>query len=200
MTTFCDGTCRSGEAKGNTLPICKGHGPKIGDYAKIPKFTPSGSYRINVGWDYLEEWLKRHMEDGLNLDPDFQRAHVWTEQQQVAYVEYSLRGGKSGRELFFNCKGWHAGERDFETFVIVDGKQRLKAVRRFLNNEIPAFGTLRKDFKGRMRMQDADFVVTMNDLNTRKEVLKWYLEMNTGGTPHTEEEILKVEVMYATCS
>lgn len=172
---------------------------KIDDYAKIPKFTPWGNYRINVGWDYLEEWLKDHIEDGLQLDPDFQRAHVWTEAQQIAYVEYALRGGRSGRDLFFNCKGWHLGERDNETFVLVDGKQRLTAVRRFLASEMPAFGTLRKDFKGRMRMQDADFVVNVNDLATRKEVLVWYLEMNTGGTPHTDDEIDKVKVLLDTC-
>jgi hypothetical protein len=35
----------------------------------------------------------------------------------------------------------------------------------------------------------------VNDLKTEAEVLRWYLEINAGGTPHTEEELDKVRKM-----
>jgi hypothetical protein len=35
----------------------------------------------------------------------------------------------------------------------------------------------------------------VNDLKTREEVLIWYLEMNSGGTPHTKEELDRVKRM-----
>ncbi len=35
----------------------------------------------------------------------------------------------------------------------------------------------------------------MNDLRTEKEVLQWYVDMNSGGTPHTSEEIERVKRM-----
>ena len=47
-----------------------------------------------------------------------------------------------------------------------------------------------------MRKYDIDFRI--NDLKTRKEVLGWYIEMNSGGTPHKKEEIEKVELMLKT--
>ena len=55
-----------------------------------------------------------------------------------------LRGGITGRDLYFNHPGWM---RDWKgEFVMVDGKQRLEAIRRFFHNEIPAFDSLFKGF------------------------------------------------------
>ena len=37
--------------------------------------------------------------------------------------------------------------------------------------------------------------VNINDLKSEKEVLQWYVDMNAGGTPHTNEEINRVKKM-----
>jgi len=181
------------------------------------RFVPTPNYRINVPWDYLEENLARWTDSRegcapLNLEPDFQRCHVWTTEQQIKYVEYILSGGMSGREIYFNCAGWM---KDWVgPFVIVDGKQRLYAVRQFLANRLPIFGDYpgatkkavlkikgfyRSEIEGRLSL-NAQFIFAVNDLKTRAEVLKWYLEMNTGGTPHTPEEIAKATNLLAKCT
>ena len=164
---------------------------KYTKFKDIPEFTSSGNYRVNVGWNYIETWLSCH--ESLDLDPDFQRAHVWTEDKQIAYIEFGLRGGKSGRDIYFNQKGWMG---KFEgPLVLVDGKQRLEAVRRFIHNEIPAFGTFFKDFEDKFPQMRFDFVFHVNDLKTRKEVLQWYIDLNSGGVVHTTEEIEKVKLL-----
>lgn len=163
------------------------------NYQDIPQFTRWGSYGVDHEWGYLEKAIESYIEQGLQMDPDFQRGHVWTEKQQIEYVEFSLRGGKSGRNILCNSPSWHVSAKtSYDDFVLVDGKQRLNAVLRFLRSEIPAFGTLRKDFTGRLRMTSGSFKWNVNDLQTRAEVLRWYLEINTGGTPHTEAEIDRV--------
>jgi hypothetical protein len=130
-------------------------------------------------------------QDGLIMEPDFQRGHVWTAAQQVAYMEYFLRGGTSGRDLYTNCPGWYRG--DIKDFVVVDGKQRLTAALRFLHNEIGVFGGhLYKEFTDIPRMH-LTFIFHVNTLQTRAEVLQWYIEMNVGGTPHTTDEIDRVK-------
>jgi hypothetical protein len=159
-------------------------------------FTRRAGYHVDVSWRYLEEWITSQAEINLNLDPDFQRAHVWTRQQQTAYVEYVLRGGEAAKELYFNCVGWNASKTG--DFVIVDGKQRLEAARAFLRGDVPVFSKTLPEWGGAaddvLRLHFG-FKVYINDLGTREEVLKWYLDINTGGTPHTEVEILKVEIM-----
>ncbi|MCB0539978.1 MAG: hypothetical protein KDE33_20845, partial [Bacteroidetes bacterium] len=77
---------------------------------------------------------------------------------------------------------------------LVDGKQRLRAVTKFMNNELRAFGTLYSEFTGFLPHY-AHFIFMVNDLQTEAEVLQWYLEINGGGTPHTEDELNKVRRM-----
>jgi hypothetical protein len=173
------------------------------DFNEIPQFTRDGNYRINVSWGYLEQTLDGYKERdqrfgsaaSLDLDPDFQRGHVWKEHQQTAFVEHVLSGGIGSKEIRFNCTGWMADFRG--PFVIVDGKQRLEAARKFMRGELKAFGYYFHEFTGRLRSTTADFIFNINNLSTRKQVLKWYLEINTGGVVHTPDEIQKVRDLLA---
>jgi hypothetical protein len=159
----------------------------------IPQFTGWGNYAVHVPWAMLLDFLERWQRDmGLDLDPDFQRGYVWTLEQKIRFVEYGLRGGKSGMDILLNCPGWQ-GRGDLGDFVLVDGKQRISAVFGFLNNEFPVFGEYYfKDFVGGLDPIRQRFYVHVNDLETRGELLEWYLDLNSGGTVHTEEDLNKV--------
>lgn len=157
-------------------------------------FTRSAPYSIDSSWSYLEGQLKSWdtPESPLVLEPDFQRAHVWNREQQINYVEYILRGGHAAKELYFNCSSWMSG---FNTpLEIVDGKQRLEAARAFMRGDFPVFGEWRA-VQLRLDMLQASFLLYINTLKTRAEVLQWYLDLNTGGTPHTADEIKKVRLL-----
>lgn len=71
-------------------------------YSDISQYlTNHSNYHIDVHLRYLSKTIRKYIEeDGLILNPDFQRGHVWTELQQQKYVEYLLRGGKFGRDIF----------------------------------------------------------------------------------------------------
>jgi hypothetical protein len=169
------------------------------NFQDIPPFTRSSSYHVSVGWEYLEKQIAFAAEGvkSFELNPDFQRGHVWTREQQIAYVEFCLRGGRTGRDVYFNCTGWNQIMDTADShYVCVDGLQRLTAVRKFMASEIPAFGTLRKDYTGVLRMHQV-FNWHVNDLATRAEVLQWYLEFNTGGTIHSDEELDRVRQLLA---
>lgn len=172
-------------------------------FGAIPQFTRAASYAVNVSWSYLEHHIREAQDKSygaiLDLDPDFQRAHVWSDEQQCRYVEFILRGGKSSRDLYFNCNGWMGSFKG--PYVIVDGKQRLEAVRKFMRNELAIFNnnllgnknSLKfADFAGPLGISHADFIWHVNDLKTRAEVLQWYLDINQGGVVHTKDEIMKV--------
>lgn len=158
----------------------------------IPHYTQA-AYKVTIPWASLERTLDDFEADyGLDLDPDFQRPFCWSPEQDARYVEHVLRGGATGRELLFNCPGWQ-GEEEEGPVVLVDGKQRLRAVRRFLADEVPAFGWKLSQFEAHLlRFASAYFTLHVNDLPTRADVLMWYLEVNDGGTPHTDDEIERV--------
>jgi hypothetical protein len=168
---------------------------KLTRFQDVPQLTRSGSWECDFPLDYvwlqIENW---QTEDGLDINPDFQRAHVWTEAQQIAWLEFFLRGGKTGRTLYFNHTAWGRTYKGWS--VIVDGKQRLEAIRRLVHNEIPVFGSYLREFTDSLRLTQT-IKINMNDLPTRAAVLQWYLEFNAGGTPHTNEEIDRVRVLLA---
>jgi hypothetical protein len=164
------------------------------DFQAIPQMTRSTTYEVAIPWSSLVRHMAQHVDDyKLDTDPDFQRPHVWTREKQISFVEFCLRGGTSGNRLYLNCPGWNRGRLD--DYVLVDGKQRLCAALAFLNDEIPAFGYKHSEFGGVLRLTGPLFVWCVNDLSTRAEVLQWYLDLNTGGVVHTEDEISKVKVM-----
>lgn len=167
----------------------------------IPQFVRDGNYEVNMSPHYLIERIKEwQAEDGLQINPDFQRGHIWTEQQQINWIEYYLRGGKSGMVLYFNAPWWGHFNKGvkYNDFVLVDGLQRLTAFTRFTNNEIQIFGSsYLHDFEdGKLAMSRFGRLrININTLQTKREVLTWYLQMNDGGTPHTQDEINKVKLL-----
>lgn len=159
-------------------------------FEDIKQFS-SPHYSINVSWTYLKDTLYDNFGQAFNVDlnPLFQRGHVWTEKQQVTYVEFILQGGKSGKDIYFNCPDWDVGEGDMS---LVDGKQRLTAVLKFLDNELKVFGHYIQEYEDTLSILTC-FNFHVNSLN-ETEVLEWYLSLNSG-IAHTDEELNRVRDM-----
>lgn len=174
---------------------------KINSFRNIPQFTSNGTYQVNYSLDRLVNFIEEEISEmGLQLEPDFQRGHVWTTKQQIAWIEYHLRGGKSGNTIYLNHPFWENVRSpkpgEYADYVCVDGLQRITAAKRFIYNEIPVFGSYYKEFNDSIRRCIPNMMaVNVNDLKTEKEVLQWYVDMNSGGTPHSEEEIERVKKM-----
>jgi ribosome modulation factor len=164
---------------------------------KIPQF-PRAHYEVDVEWGYLESCLDRWGKQidgkgGLDMSPEYQRDHVWTREQQVAYVEYVLAGGEVGRNITWNSPDWMGSwERPTE---LVDGKQRIEAVRSFLRGEFPAYG--KRSEPGDRFDLHCGFRFRVCALSERADVLRLYLNINAGGTPHTASEIERVRMLLA---
>lgn len=163
---------------------------------EIPKFKEFGlANPVNMGFVEYVEYIEREVTNyNLQLNPKFQRGHVWSEDQQIAYVEFLLRGGKSGRDFYFN---WN---KITDEYVCVDGLQRTTALYKFVNEEIKVFGQYFSEFEfgivaGKTALAEFRLNVYQNHLTSKRELLEWYLDMNSGGTPHSAEEIERVKKM-----
>jgi hypothetical protein len=175
----------------------KKHLGKMLKYQSIPKLIPTGNYKINSFLYMLKDSIDRYVEEyNLNLDPDFQRHHVWNLNQRIQFVEFILQGGKCN-PIYFNHTAWMKSV-DGE-MVVVDGKQRLTSLLMFLNNEFTVFKNL--DDKGigfysnEFNHVPYNIEIVINSLPTKKQVLEWYLQINKGNVAHTKEELDKVENM-----
>jgi hypothetical protein len=172
-------------------------------FSEIRKLMHGGSYTVDIPLDMLEGWLKSQSEDYVvDLDPDFQRGHVWSDEQRSRYVEFLLRGGNSQLTLYWNHPAYvnsSAPHCDLHNrLVLVDGKQRLTACLKFMRDEIPIFGHYLREFddpvdrRCAIGMAGARLKMNVNNLQTRRELLQWYIDLNDGGVVHAPEEIARV--------
>ncbi len=163
-------------------------------FSDVPAF-PFASYRTDVDLSGLEDQIERYVDKyGLDMIPWFQRGHVWTPEQRVAYVEYFLRGGLTGRDIFFNHPGW-MGDYKGE-MVLVDGLQRVSSLFGFIRGEVIAFGQTCEQFGDTLTSQ-VGLTFHINNLKTEQEWVQWYLDFNTGGTDHSPEEIARVRAVLS---
>ena len=162
---------------------------------EIPKFKDFGEPNVQtLGLVSYVSYIKSEEEKyDLQLNPEFQRGQVWTERQQSRYIEFLLRGGKTGRDMYFN---WNQNDN---TYVCVDGLQRTTAIEKFINNELLVFGQYFRDFDfprhiiGNMPLPDYSIRVHTNSLSSQEDVLQWYIDLNSGGSSHTDDEIERVK-------
>lgn len=177
----------------------------------IPKNIGSARYLVTYGGAGIQRFIEEYREDGgIDMDPDFQRGHVWTDAMRVRFVEHLLRGGEHGRTIVWNTPIQDAvtyadtPDRDLPTtLVLVDGKQRLTALLSFLNDDLKVFdGNAFSDFdeKSRRYMMTAagPFQMRMHvhSLQYRRDLLRLYLELNEGAVAHAETEIERVRELF----
>lgn len=164
----------------------------------IPPFVRQGEYEVNMPLGLLRKWVAEEQSRGLQLCPDFQRGHVWTKARKIAFVEFFMRGGRTGRVIYFNSPDWrgHGTPGGYDEFVVVDGLQRMTALLEFLDDRVPLFGKKWSQYKeyGQCLM-NYDLRLHVNELKTRAEVLQWYLDLNKGGVVHTAKEIARVQAL-----
>lgn len=169
------------------------------NFQEIPQLIGSGNNALTITFDAITRTIDNYLEEcNLDLNPEFQRGYVWTETQKERYVEFLLRGGQSSRDILFNYPLWNprfyqekSNDPLLNRMVIVDGKQRLSAVMGFMRNEVRAFGAFLSEFTGTLRCINY-LTFHINELTTRADILEWYLQLNSGGTVHSESELEKV--------
>lgn len=133
----------------------------------------------------------------ININPPYQRNHVWTSEQQEAFMGALLQDDSRIPPIYVN-------QRDDEkkTCDVVDGKQRITAILAWLNDEILAF------CPSGHTVRYSDFLKTTTDKRilgirvtlhwrflqlSEVDAMRFYVALNSGGTIHTENEIARVK-------
>jgi hypothetical protein len=138
----------------------------------------------------------------LNLYPEYQRGHVWTDRQASLFVG-SMLGGNPGIPPIW-VRRWPTGHRNFQPDEVIDGKQRITAIIRWMRGEIPGIIPERDltfyardleptHFRRLTGIGGPTFIIKYLEGYSDAEIMQIYLRLNRGGTVHTDEEIARVE-------
>ena len=183
-------------------------------YSRI-RPMPRSVYSVHCPIHRIEDTLKGlngDAEDGggrLELEPDFQRGHVWSLEKKVAFVEAVLRG-TAPMTIRFNCPSWGGGDdKDVvglnpNSIQCIDGLQRLTALREFVAGKFTVYGDLSVEkLEGTsfaMNRMGAMWIQEVFQIKSRAELLQFYLDLNSGGVVHTPEEIERVKGLLQEAS
>lgn len=169
---------------------------------------PTAAYTVDVSVDRIESFLASMDSDAmamgghLELEPDFQRGHVWSDEQRTQYIEAFVRR-IADCKIIFNLPAWSSDKMrgDIPAHVIqcVDGLQRLTSLRKFMAGEIAVFGGLKaQDLLQTAfspRRLGARIQIHVHEFHWRSDLLSFYIQHNSGGSVHAPEEIERVRAL-----
>ncbi|MCX8795765.1 DUF262 domain-containing protein [Vibrio parahaemolyticus] len=152
----------------------------------------------------IGHFVSMKKEGHLYLDADYQREYVWTRDQQQCLLESIFhRIPLGGISVVVDPK---SSDKYLE---VVDGKQRLTTILKFVDNEFPYID----EYGNFLYYRDLDVVdqrtftnviLPSNELRedgvrkpSRLQILKFFYRVNFGGTPQAESHRRKVANMIA---
>ena len=147
-------------------------------------------------------YLLEMYENGeLFMDPVYQRDFVWTKEQKQLYIKNLFEDNASIRPTFIEySETLEDGTRKRVTEVL-DGKQRIKALIDFYNNEFDVDGLYYKD----LHYLDQIFFERLNVVYTRimnrdgrkdlklETKIQLFLEINMLGTRMSDEDLKRAQ-------
>jgi hypothetical protein len=144
-------------------------------------------YRITQANCGIQSLLHMVYHSGVDFDVDYQRDHVWTLADKEALIDSIFNNIEIGKFVFV--------QRDFgfvgKLFEIIDGKQRLTALREFYEDRFKYkgfyFSQLHPSDKNAFETHPVTYGYLTNP--TREAILDTFIKLNTTGRPMENKDI-----------
>lgn len=166
------------------------------------KSYAEGFERVDLNTDFMY-LLDMYNSGELFMDPVYQRDFVWTKEQKQLYIKNLFEDKASIRPTFIEySETLEDGTRKRVTEVL-DGKQRIKALIDFYNNEFDVDGLYYKD----LHHLDQIFFERLNVVYTRimnregrkdlklETKIQLFLEINMLGTRMSDEDLKRAQAL-----
>lgn len=178
-------------------------------FSLIVDDIPNSNYAVDFQMHRLQPQFENYAKDygSFEYNPDFQRGHVWSLQKQIDFIEAIAKNtlAKSLLTITLNCPEFddrYKGGGDISGFCIVDGLQRVTAIQDFVDGKFKVFNNQfgYDDFDcSSYSFKRVNIRVQVFSFKTKKDLLKYYIAINSGGVVHSDEEIDRVKKMLIEC-
>lgn len=164
------------------------------------KSYAEGFERVDLNTDFMH-LLDMYNSGELFMDPVYQRDFVWTKEQKQLYIKNLFEGNASIKPTFVEYSKTQEDGTRKRVAEVLDGKQRIKALIDFYNNEFDVEGLYYKD----LHYRDQFFFEQLNVVYTRimnregrkdlklETKIQLFLEINMLGTRMSDEDLKKAQ-------
>lgn len=176
-------------------------------FGEIVNDIPNPNYSVDFNMHRLKPQFMSYAKDygSFEYNPDFQRGHVWSIDKQIAFIEAIVENtiAKSLLTITLNCPefdDFYKGEGDLTGFCIIDGLQRVTAIQDFVEGKFKIYNNQfgYDDFDlSKYSFKRVCIRVQVFTFKWKKDLLKYYIAINSGGVVHSDEEIERVKGMLA---
>jgi hypothetical protein len=140
----------------------------------------------------IDALLGRYYHFGTDMNPDYQRDYVWSEEDKVALIDSIFHGIDIGKFAYADNP-----VSDHYLYEIIDGKQRLRTIIDFYENRFPYKGKYFNDLCYRDQNHFENYAVSVADVRNvdRNTVMKYFVAMNSQGRIMDSAHLDKVRAM-----
>lgn len=160
---------------------------------KNTAFTKNQDLSISFMNNTIHSLIHRYYTFGINMNPDYQRDYVWTEEDEELLIDSIFLNADIGKFVLIRTNNTRY------LYDILDGKQRLHTLIRFYENRFPYKGMYYNDLSPRDKNTFLNHMVSVGEIEetNREIILTQFLRLNRSGRKMDESHIEKVEKMLS---
>lgn len=165
--------------------------------------------RLEEDEDVFFNFSQRHIsallykmfdENGVDLDVDYQRGNVWTIDQKIALIDSIFKNIDIGKFVIIK-RPWGPDPNKPSTpllYEMLDGKQRTTALYEYYIGKYPYKGLYYHQLHPRDRGHFREYPISYAESKplTNEQKYRYFLKLNTSGTPVDERHLNKVRQMW----
>ena len=144
--------------------------------------------------------MKMVDEFGIDLNPEYQRDLVWTDDQKYELIESIFRHIDIGKFVVIR-RPW--GDDPMipltpKLYEMFDGKQRLTAIWEYFTGRFQYKGKYFYELHPRDQNHFKYYNISYAEINplTKEQKYRYFLKLNTNGTPISKEHMEKVKKLW----
>ena len=137
---------------------------------------------------------------GIDLEPEYQRGNVWNDQQKYNLIDSIFKNVDIGKFTIIRRPWGPDGNKPLtpKLYEMLDGKQRLTAVYEYYIGRFMYKGKYFYELHGRDQNHFKHFTINWAETEplTKEQKYRYFLKLNTTGTPVDENHINKVRELW----
>jgi uncharacterized protein with ParB-like and HNH nuclease domain len=159
-------------------------------------FSEKDDFRLNFSQRDISGLLSMYYHSGIDLTPAYQRDFCWELADKVKLIDSIFQHVDIGKFAVIHKEF----KPDAQSYEILDGKQRIRALLDFYENRFQFNGRFYNDlnyFDMNTFERTSISIAITEERNMPPEFkYKYFLKLNVSGVPQSEEHIAKVQKMY----